>query len=77
MVGVQSNVHHRQQQFSCPSRLTSDAQSDAPVSLDYPTRLVSQVKLSDKIFNDSEDPVRCQFHRAIQLLSYLGDAKCQ
>ena len=64
MVAVQSNVHHRQQQeFSCPSRLTSDAQSDAPVSLDYPTRLVSSLKLSDQIFNDS---VQCRF----QLLSW-------
>ena len=77
VVGVQSNVHHRQQQFSCPSRLTSDAQSDAPVSLHYPTRLVTQVKLSGKIFNDSEGSLLCQFHRAVQLLSYMGDTKHQ
>ena len=84
VVAVQSNVHHRQQQeFSCPSRLTSDAQSDAPVSLDYPTRLVSSLKLSDQIFNDS---VQCQLLRwEIPLfmsylcwpvtISYLGPCK--
>ena len=73
VVGVQSNVHHRQQQFSCPSRLTSDAQSDAPVSLDYPTRLVSSPKLLGQIFNESEG---CQFHRAISTLELYWSFLC-
>ena len=60
-------------QSSCPSRLTSDAQSDAPVSLGYPTRLVSSPKLLGQIFNESEG---YHFHRAISTLELYWSFLC-